>query len=384
MSTFATFATFILIRLKSAGTISFWLAALVVPAIILSMGFLFGRSGGLSIQIGIYGHDLDFFQDRLTAYGGEYWTVIPYSNRAQMRQDVAARRIELGYVLPGYASGYASGYTTDEKITLYTSPETVVDAVTNLLIAAIYIEASAGEIGARALASFAQLDIKEENGIQAQADEFLTNEGEVIQARVDEFLAEGPLMEQIVITYGRHAQILPLDSNPSPFRRLFHGLLALFGQLLAMLCALGFTRENEGHIHKKLKSIKLDPVKLNSTKLNPIKLSSSVLYSLSGPLAVFILTGLVMLAAILPSVLIFPGIWIRSDIPAALMYLLAVSTLAVLLARKLPTGAYPSVLVMSFIFTALMGGVIFDLREVFEAVGFLRLLFPSYYYLRGI
>jgi len=322
---------FFWIRLKITAVLAYWITAALIPVTVVALGLLFSEPGNLSIQIGIYGADF-FAEQRLQAYGGTDWTVISYTDRETLRQDVANRRLELGYVFEA------------EEIILYTSPATMTERVTNLLVAAVHLETVAGEIGARVLSTVA---------MEANA----TN----IQARVEGYLADGPLMERITVPYGE----VDFD-NAVPFRRLFHGLLALFAQLLAMLCAMSFTKQGERDITKRLRAIGR---------------RKEFLYFLSGLLVVLVLCGAVMALTIAVGYVMFPGVWLAQDTPAALLYLLMLSFLAVLLARILPSGAFTGFLTLSFIFTALMGGVLFDLREVFEAVGFLRFLFPSYYYM---
>jgi len=352
---------FFWIRLKNASTTAFWLAALLVPMTILALGLLFTEPGNLSIQIGIYGADVGI-EENLRIYGGRDWTLTGYTNREDLRQDVANRRLELGYAFE------------EDGIILYTSPATVTDSVTNLLVAAAYLQAATGDIGARTLRFHMDADAAD------------------IQRRAEGFLADGLLMERVVAIYksgndGRYGNGNGLSERLHeglderlnerlnerfemiPFRRLFHGLLALFAQLLAMLCAMGFAGKNERDILRRVKAVDR---------------KKGVLYILSGIGAVTALTGMVMLLVILPGTWLFPGIWAAQDMLPLAVYVLVVSGLATGLAMSLPEGVYPGVLVVSFIFTALMGGVIFDLREILESAQVLRFLFPSYYYITQI
>ena len=329
--------TFFLIRLKNACTITFWLAAAMIPLTVLAAGAIFSRPEGLSIQIGVYGD--------LPVEG------VRYSERERLHQDVANRRLELGYAKEA----------ADEKITLYTSTATMTDRVVNLLVAAAYLEAIAGEIGARALSFYMEADPHR------------------IQVMADEILIDGPLMERAVVLYGEGQD--GLTARPYiPFRRMFHGLLALFAQLMAMLCAYAFSNKNERDILRRLKAT----AGRAGSKWFGGTGSKVILYSIAGVAVIFVLTGAVMAAAILPGAWMFPGVWTWHDIPAFMVYLAVISGLAAFLAHLLPDGAYPGVLVLGFIFTALMGGVFFDLREVIETVGFLRFLFPSHYYMAGV
>jgi len=302
------------------------------------LGLLFSEPGGLSIQIGIYGSE-PRIEARLQAYGGADWTLIRYTDRERLRQDVANRRLELGYVFG------------DEGITNYISPATVTDRVTNLLVAAAYLETIAGDIGASALNPFMETN-----------DETIAG----IQLRAEEFLIDGPLMERVVVVYGGEADG---DIEMIPFRRLFHGLLALFAQLLAMLCAMRFASKSEKSILRQIKIAGR---------------GKGVTYTLAGVGIVFILTGVVITAVVLSGAWLFPGVWAARDALSLIPYLFVISGLAAALAMWLPEEIYPGVLVVSFIFTALMGGVIFDLREVLDSVGFLRFLFPSYYYMVAV
>jgi hypothetical protein len=312
----------------------------MVPAVILALGLLFGEAEGVSIQIGVYGDGGNLFDG---AAASEDWTVVRYEDRGMLRRDVANRRLELGYVFE------------EGGITLYTSPATVTERVSNLLAAAGHLSSISGKTGAEVLRLY---------GIDADAAD--------IQASADAYLADGPLMERLVLTYGGPADGLVNDSLPAPeaavpYRRLFHGMMALFAQLLAMLCAMGLSGKAERDIIKRVKAA-----------------GRGKLYLLSGLAAVFFMTGAVLAVTAFAGALMFPGVWLMQDALPALLYLLTVSSAAVILAVLLPEGAYPGVITMGFIFTALMGGVIFDLREVFEGVGFLRFLFPSHYYMMGL
>ena len=329
---------FFWIRLKNASTVAFWLAALMVPGAMLALGLLFAEPGNISIQIGIYGADTRI-EESLRIYGDTDWTLTRYTNREELKQDVANRRLELGYAFE------------ENMIILYTSPATVTDRVTNLLVAAAYLETISGDIGARTLRFHTEADAAD------------------IQSRAEGFLANGLLMERVVAVYSSGVGEADERFEDISFRRLFHGLLALFTQLLVMLCAMSFAGKNEKDIFRRI--IAIDRKK-------------GAIYILSGLGAVAVLTGCVMAITILTGTWMFPGVWIAQDILPLAVYLLIISGLATGLAMCLPEGVYPGVLVVSFIFTALMGGVIFDLREVLESVGFLRFLFPSYYYMRSI
>ena len=313
---------FLLVRLKTAVNLPFFAAAVLIPCIIIFSGTIFGN-GGLSINIGVYGD--------INITGSGEWTVIRYQNREAMKNDVASGRLELAYA------------AEHDGFTLYTSPATVTDNVANVLVSAAHVKNTAGDIGAAALAPFVDADASE------------------IQARADEILADGPLMERIVVLHGGAA-----DGDFIPFRRLFHGLLALFAQLLAMLCAIKYTGETEKNIIRRLKLI--------SGK-------KAAAYALSGAAAVFILTASVMLFSTVISAFLFEGVWNITDVTGFLVYLLAISGFATFTAAIIPEEAYPGVIAASFIFTALIGGVFFDLREILEAAAFLRFLFPSYYYM---
>ena len=313
---------FLWIRIKNASTLAFWLAALMVPAMIWFMAVLFSDNH-VSIQVGIYG-DMQI--------ESESWTLINYTDREQLRQDVANMRLELGYAFD------------EDGITLYSRETSVADRVTNLMVAAAHLETIAGEVGARSLPMDA--------------------DAAAIQTRAEGYLSDGALMDRIVIVHGDG-----VVEEQVTFRRLFHGLLALFAQLFAMLCALGFANQNEREVLKRLKLAGK---------------GAKVTYLLSGFGAVFVMSGVILAITIAVVTFLSPGVWLAADTSVALIYLAAISGLAFLMAMILSEGLYPPLIIVGFIFTVLMGGVIFDLREVLEVVGFLRFLFPSHFYMQTI
>ncbi|MCL1989228.1 MAG: hypothetical protein FWG64_14835 [Firmicutes bacterium] len=311
---------FLQIRLKNTCTKIFWITAALIPIMIIGLSLIFGYSSGLAIQVGIYGNT--------TINGGDDITIINYDNLENLHRDVANRRLELAYVISN---------ENPPTVTVYTSPVTLTERVVNLLLAATLLEPRTGEVGAESLPFDA--------------------DAAAIQARVNEFLADGVLMERNVISINETA------TPTVPFRRLFHGLLALFAQLTAMLCATEFTKQ-----------------KIIANRIKIISNRKYVSYTLAGWLAIFMLTATIMSTAILPVALLLPGVWIFSDFYIFTLYMLIISGLTLLL-TKLPQAAYSSVLVVGFIFTALMGGIIFDLREMLQEFAFLRLIFPSTYYM---
>ena len=327
---------FVWIRLKDRARLSFWLAAAIIPALMLALAMLFNEPGALSIQIGLYNSaglpEGARIEESLRAYGGTDWTLLRYYDRESLRQDVANRRLELGYVF------------AEEGINLYSSAAAVTERVTNLLVAAAYLETVAGELGAGVLSFFMEADALE------------------IQRRTEGYLADGPLMSRLTVLHGQEITTAPA----APFRRLFHGLLILFAQLLAMICSMGMSGQKEKQILHRIRILGQ---------------GKGLLYVFSGFLAVLVMTGAVMAFTVIICASAFPGLWLGQDIAAALIYLIVICAISVALAMTLPEGLMPAFVTLSFIFTALMGAVIFDLSEVFESLAFLAYLFPSHYYM---
>lgn len=321
------------IQLKSALTWQFLMAAALFPAAILALGLLFNNPGGVSIQIGIL-HSGDpvstHVENSLRAYGGMDWTIVTYTDIEQLRQDVAARRLELGYVL------MESG-----TIHVYISPATMTSSVSNLLVAAAYLETIAGEIGAETLAVH----------IEAEA--------EFIQARAESYLAYGPLMERILIVHGTAGEV----TEAAPYRRLFHGLTVLFAWALALLYAMN----NDNAAFRRVQMA-----------------GRGLTYILSGVGTVYVLCGVVVFVTIAAGEWLYPGIWMGHEFLAILAYLWAISGLAVLLSFWLREELFPPIFSLLFLAKALIGGVIFDLREILDTVSFIRFLFPSHYYMMAV
>ena len=332
------FFTALRLRCKAVLSGSFIVAGALLPAAILALGLIFNRPGGLSIQIGVW-HDgsarMQRIEESLRAYGGTDWTLIVYTDADIMRNDVAARRLEMAYLL------------TDERILVYTSPMTVMDNVTNLLVAAAFLEQTAGAVGAQALLRYTDL-----------APEGLAV---AVQARVDDYLADGPFMERVVVTHGLPAAAAATDA---PFRRLFQGLTALATLVFALLCAKNFTRADE-----------------KALRFRVHRRGRGASYVLANVATTFVLAGGLMTATLVAGAVLYPGVWHVGALPVALWYAGAVSGLSVLAALTVRETLFPVLFSTAFLFTALLGGVVFDLREVLRAMGGLRFAFPSHYFM---
>ncbi|MCL1998813.1 MAG: hypothetical protein FWG65_08605 [Turicibacter sp.] len=312
---------FFITRLKMVSRLSLLLMA-ILPVIILNFGAFFTSA---TIRIGVYNN----FMNLSTA--AEEWEIVEYVDLRQMRQDVANRRLELAYAFHA------------EGITVYVSPMTLSERVTNLVVASAYLEQVAGEVAARALALHMDADVAELN------------------RRVSEILADGDLMERVVIVHNE-AGIEP----PMPFRRMFHGLLALFLQLVVMILALGIRSEKEILV-----------------KLANISRKKWFLYHLSGVFVIFSLTTIFATISVFLATILFSGVWVLADLLPGFIYVVILSATVYFISQNFQKF-YPALIVGSFIFTTLMGGVIFDLREIFYDVGFLRWFFISTYYMEAI
>ncbi len=83
--------------------------------------------------------------------------------------------------------------------------------------------------------------------------------------------------------------------------------------------------------------------------------------------------------------LLFPGVAL--DWPAEILNALALAWaaagLAILLSVVVPADMLPAAVSFVFIFAAVFGGAVFDMREVVEAAAPAAYLFPNYYYVNG-
>jgi hypothetical protein len=328
-------------RFKKTAPVSFWLAFILLIGLILALGQIFNRENGLRIRVGLIasdGHTLS----RMQYYAGADCDIIVYTDEWQMRLDVASHRLECAYVFHG-----PERLTGSAPITAYRSPWTVSSGVLDLIIAAAYIESLAGVFGEEALQAF------------------LPHDGDIagtIQEKTAAYLRDGVLMETVYIETGGQ---LP-DNLSAPYRRLFHGLTGLFGLLLALLCGMG------GQTEPAL-----------AGRLSAAGRSAGV-YALVGMGIIFIIAGLFVNLTLIAGNILYPGVvldWGR-ELHTGWAFSFAVAGLAMLLAHLVKTDG-AGLTVFLIIAAGLLGGTVFDIREVWVAAANTRFLFPNYYYLEG-
>jgi hypothetical protein len=203
---------------------------------------------------------------RVEYYASGDCEVVVYTDREQMKLDVAAHKLECAYVLP---------VNENEAITAYRSPWTVSEGVLDLLIASAYIESIAGALGREVLEPF-------RDGMSApEADMAIP-----IQALTERYLQDGALMEMIYLETGTAVR-----GNAAPYRRLFHGLAGLSGFLLALLCGMGIS-DGEAPPVSRLRTAG----------------RSAGGFALTGVPVVWFATGLFMSVTLLAGEIIYPGV----------------------------------------------------------------------------
>lgn len=354
----------------------------------MAFGFIFNQNNGITINVGVLiaqgdtdGITDDFSADnpltvnrrltvrrqlfeRMRFYGQNDCVFIPYANEEQMKQDVAAHKLECAYVLTAAVEDYA----TDGAIITYRSPMTVTDKVLDLLTAAAYLEVMAGELGAEILipyldASEGTLGTEDSRTDGSLANDNRTAIAEDIQQRAEDYLQAGALMDMRLIETGRAVSVAD-----APYKRLLHTLTGLFGWLVALLTAMGLAGDTEKAVAVRLKT------------------TGRRGYRLAGYAVVFSITALFLCITLCAGAWLFPGTgmgW-KTEILMSLTYALALTGTSVLLASWLRADAFPAVISFVFIFGALAGGTAFDIREVLASVSFLRYFCLNYYYAYGV
>ena len=153
---------------------------------------------------------------------------------------------------------------------------------------------------------------------------------------------------------------------PVPYRRVFRGLFALTALFLAIMCSMGQAAGSEKRLCQLIRAVA--PGKY-------------VHYSILGYVGAVTLVTVVMFPAAGIVGAIFPGVWGAADFLPGFVYIMAVAAVAEASARVLSEEIYFPVHLVGFVCTAVMGGVFFDIGEAVEAMGFLRYLFLSHYFM---
>jgi hypothetical protein len=330
-------------RFKTAAPPSFWVAFFLLSGFILALGLLFNRETGLRIRVGVLANDSALIS-RVQYYAAGDCEIVVYTDIGQMKLDVAAHKLECAYMLP---------YNGHETITAFRSPWTVSDGVLDLMVAAAYIEGIAGDLGKEVLEPF-----------RDRMTDPDVNLAVPIQALVNEYLGGGALMEMIYVEPGDRVG----EEPAAPYRRLFHGLTGLFGLLLALLCGMGLAETGTSAL----------------SRLQTAGRGAGG-YALAGVAVVWLTTGLFITVTVLIGNIIYPGVVLNRgmEMVTGWGFSFAMAGLAALLA-KLAKNDGVGLTAFIFIAAALLGGTVFDIREIWEAAAVTRFLFPNYYYLEGI
>jgi hypothetical protein len=330
-------------RFKTAVTPSFCAAVLLLMGFILALGIIFNQETGMRIRVGLLDAEPALIS-RAQYYAQADCEIIVYTDLEQMKLDVAAHKLESAYVFP---------INENDLITAYRSPWTVSGAVLDLIIAAAYVEGLAGVLGEEALAPFADRMSDPDDKID-----------EMIQAKTENYLRDGVLMETVYVETGSG-----IHKGPAvPYRRLFHGLTGLFGLLLALLYAMG-TGGADTALVSRIRAAG----------------RSAGGYAMVGVAVTGFITGLFMNATVLAGGVLYPGVVQRwgTELLLGWVFAFAAAGLAMVL-NKLFKSDGAGLAVFLFIAAGLLGGAIFDIREIWANAAFTRYLFPNHYYLEGI
>ncbi|MDR1665417.1 MAG: hypothetical protein LBR83_10945 [Clostridiales bacterium] len=343
-------------RFKTAAVNKPFVAAFfLLAAAVLALGLIFNHPGGLSLRVGVLETDAPVALRTLKSlryYSEGFCEIVGYGDGETMRLDVSARKIDCAYVItPG-----AEGLETKGAIIAYRSPATVAGRVMDLIVAAAYLENFAGELGREVLTPL----ITEMENVYPEkipAD---------LQSRADAYLKDGALMEMVLAETGGAVLNAP---EPAPYRRLFHGLVGLFGWLLALLCAMGLAGDTDRAVLNRLKTAG----------------RGGWAFQFAGMCVLFAVTAAFTFVTVAAGGVFYPGLTagMGKEILMGFSYAAALTGVASLFAALARAEAFPALIMFAFIFAALLGGAFFDIREVLAQAGFTRFLFPPYYYLEG-
>ena len=332
MKTTKNFLIFLKARLVYVNFFSGIISGAFAAALLFGAGLLFFTESP-GINIGLYGTESAIIAEKLKEF--EDWNIIVYDDRPQMLADVARRRLELAYEI--------NGREINESVIVYITDATVMENVTNLLFSAVLLELNVGKIGARSL------------------ENFMEGDSDYIALRANERLSSGVLIKRLITVDGTES-----EQGAFPFRRLFHGLWALFAQLVISLMAMEYSKKDE-----------------TSKTLIKINLKAAFMYALAGIFALFLLGGSIMLSAAALSGLAF-GVVVLSDLPLMILFLAIIATLSYMFARALPETVFAPCVLLFFIFTVFLGNVVWNATEISLNLGELRFLFPTFYYMNNL
>ena len=348
-----------LARLKTAAAPSFIAAVIILSAGIIALGLIFNRETG-SIGVGVYIMEADngaYIAERtirsMEYYSKNDFAIHRYTNEEQMKQDVSARKLDCAYTL----TPFTGELMTEQAIISYRSPGSIANNIVDLIMAAAYLENFAGVLAYEALQPFiTEMNITDSGDIAS-----------IIQNMADGYLIDGALMDIEFVEYG-----MPMTQGQAsaPYRPLFHRLIGLFGLFSALLCAMGLSGDTDKTILNRLKSTG----------------TNGWVYKLAGIAVVFIVSTVFNVTTTIAGNFLFPGLSPSAGLVFiyAISYALALSGIAVFLSTYVNNVFFPAITTFIIIFATLLGGVLFDIREIMPAAAFLRHMFPNYFYASGI
>jgi len=326
----------------------------------LAPGLVFNRENALTVSVGVHvsgtpggARVAARTVERLEYYAQDIFEIVVYASEDEMKRDVAARRLDCGYAF----AEDAEALETEGAIAVYRSPASVAHLATDLLVAAAYIENFAGVFGSEVLRPF----FKDEEKAKSNGNPL----DESLQARADEYLRGGALME-IIISESGEAKV---EAAGAPYRNLFRGLVGLLSMLLALLCAAELAGDTAESVLSRIKSTG----------------RGGAAFALAGIASVFTVTTLFIFITMLAGQIFFPGVAVefKTEMIIGLSYGFALAGVSSLLSAIFREEAFPAVISFIFIFTALLGGAFFDVREIISSASFARNLIPYFYYTEG-
>ena len=334
-----------------------WMITALLPLVCGLAGLYFSAGGEIwQVRVGVVIHEGDLFGEGIYEGLGRFESPILFvrygpEDIPYLEREVAGGRLACAYLIAPDLGDRLNRGRAIGGITLIRSPQTVVDILAGEMILASVLRQAAPEINRGLLTELLEIppDLAEE----------MTRAGHAYyDARPELFL-------EPVFAYanGQGAG----EPSPPPGGRLLYGLIALFGLAGVIWSLPAQIREAPGILRR------LPP-------------GSAVAYVWGTGLGIWLCGLAAGTLGLLAAALTHPAVGFLG-LPFLLTagYLLALSMggMAVVLLLKRPDLVYGGG-GFALILTAALGGVFVDLGEINRLVGRVSLLFPSWYYMRGL
>lgn len=335
------FIRIIITRLRLMLTPSFICALLIFPLALFAVGAVWSNGNNAKIRVGVV-HTAEYAKviEDFGNYIKNDAELIVYDSPQKLMDDVSVWKLECGYVMDA-----------QNQITLYKSPQSMTSDVMSVMLAASLMRIESGAIGYESVKSLLPGKSKEE--VQAG-----------IRRITEEYMDKGQRMQTIYdIDSKQSTQTAVSDSLSGPF----NGLTALFALLIALTFAMTLASEKNKGIYKSLKAGGISLYK----------------YFIYNGMAIFMVISLFMLICMAAFAGFAPFGMVQMLM--CISYAAAVSGFAVFLAAVLPSGsAFPTIITLSFVFTALLGSVVINIQEIAASLAPTRYLFMTTYFMDGL